>query len=239
MKKLLTKILVAAILFFAAGSNIVQAEISAKQAEKSTWESMAACLQGAGAVGTEIASRAFNRLNWLGRSALAGGETLISACNDGLKDSPQAVEVIGKCAIGLTVVGGIIYWMNRLLSNNNYGDFYVAVLHQCKVTDDEEMAIEIFERGPGQKYVPKWYSLRSRIKYMEGFIKYCTNKDPNVLSTASRYLEHLKKPWVTPKILRCIALGAAVGIGLTFKSTVKESPERLLAQLKSQMKNCY
>lgn len=241
MKKLITKILFAAIVFSAVGPNIVQAEIGAKQAEKSTWKSMTACLQGTGAIGTEIASRAFNRLDWLGRSAFAGGNKLVSACMNGLKNHSQVVKVIDSRSIiglaGLAVAGGIIYYY--MTSNNNYEDLYIAVLRQCDVTDDEDKARTIFENNSVKKYIPKWYSLRSRIKFMDGFVKYCDGKSNKVRSSASRYRDYLKKPWVTPKILKYIALGAAIGIGLTFKPTVKESPERLLAQLKSSMKNCY
>jgi len=146
-----------------------------------------------------------------------------------------AVASYRRCAIGLAAVAGVVcgtikldrWWQSRF--EVNYSQLYNIVLHECKkeVSVNESAARKIFKKNGFQQHAPNWYSVWTKVGFMEAFSAYCKNKAEfqyehgvdkgnatKVLDMATTYLYYLKRPWVTKKDLIFIGFGVAVGTKL-------------------------
>ncbi len=138
-------------------------------------------------------------------------------------------------------------------SNENYAGLFKYVFNKSldeKV--DENKAREIFETESVQAFLPRWYSLtlKTKIGFMDGFIKYCEKKFFEVklehaeelrkklfdygivFSMATTYRGYLQKPSELPKKAAVFVAGAAAGY--VAPSVLDSIPG--LSRLKERMK---
>lgn len=229
MKKQVTKILLAAVLFSMIGQNFAYAEIANQR--NSIWQLAKTNTQKIGTVGVEIVSRAGSRLFCLTKFAFSGGNKLLSVFAKRLASHSQRFghsqrfeginnKHIATGAAVIAIAGGIAYY---LLVNPKYEELYNAIRSQCSAADDEEGARCVFENGSAKNYLPQWYYPQTKAHYIKGFVKYCDGKDANVLSVASKYYQYITRPWASKKELIKISIGAATAIALTFKPEKKST----------------
>lgn len=137
-------------------------------------------------------------------------------------------KVVFLCSIVMPIAlfSGLREWLFPRSADEDHSElFNLILMKSAHDSVDEDSARRIFESGPVQGVMPKWYSLQTKIGFMKGFIDYSKDRfsrEPSenkgklanfcrVVSMATTYLGYLNKPWITGKDVALVSTG---GVGL-------------------------
>ncbi len=133
--------------------------------------------------------------------------------------------IVFLCSIVMPIAlfSGVIEWLFPKPTKRDYSLLFNIISEKSAGSlVDEDTARRIFESGPVQGFMPKWYSVRTKIGFMDDFINYSRGRfitesrvDKElfaefckIVHMASTYRGYLKRPFITRKDVALIGIGA-------------------------------